>query len=319
MAFARTAVVTAKQPSYKKMNQNTSALVSVIVPSRNRPAQLSLALASIAAQDYKHIEVIVVDDGSSPPVQPDALRKLSVSHTRLIRNDVSIGGAAARNQGIAASTGEYFSFLDDDDVLLPRKLSSLLEAILGANGKAQFAFGQILIRGPRGIGRLRNYPARLTPRENLRLFNMIHNNSTLISRNLKGQLWFFERLVKYQDLQFNAELFMRFSGVQLNHPVAEWRVDYSADQITDMSSTQSRMRAYIAYRELLQYMENTPCFNAEDLQPYYVRAVREAVRIKEWGAAVNSARRMNWRVAPLWDLCGAHQRNRNAKRIEWPT
>lgn len=94
-------------------------LVSVVVPVHDGERYLAQALASIFAQDYRPIEVIVVDDGSS-----DASASIASGFPdlRLIRQD-NAGVSAARNTGIAAARGAFVAFLDADDLWLPNKLS----------------------------------------------------------------------------------------------------------------------------------------------------------------------------------------------------
>jgi glycosyltransferase involved in cell wall biosynthesis len=98
-------------------------LVSVIVPTRDRPALLAEALASLAAQTLSDFECLVVDDGGTHGVALPADARF-----RLVRRDWSGGAAAARNTGIAEARGRYVAFLDDDDRYLPERLALGLEA-----------------------------------------------------------------------------------------------------------------------------------------------------------------------------------------------
>lgn len=94
-------------------------LVSVIIPTRDRRRLVTRAVASVRSQTYPHMEIIVVDDGSS-----DGTAEVMAEHgdVTLIRLEPAIGGAAARNRGIRASQGELVAFLDSDDEWLPRKI-----------------------------------------------------------------------------------------------------------------------------------------------------------------------------------------------------
>ncbi len=97
--------------------------ISVVLPTHNRADYLALAVASALAQTESDIELIVVDDASTDNT-PELLAHLAVADKRIhvIRNNVSVGGAGARNAGIQASRGEWVAFLDDDDEWLPQKL-----------------------------------------------------------------------------------------------------------------------------------------------------------------------------------------------------
>ena len=102
-------------------------LVSAIIPTRNRPELLARALQTALAQDYPHIEVIVVDDASSPPAELP-----SGTHARLLRMDTAGGAGAARNAGVESARGDLVAFLDDDDEWLAPKLREQVEALSAA-------------------------------------------------------------------------------------------------------------------------------------------------------------------------------------------
>jgi len=99
---------------------HTSPLVSVIVPAYNVRRFIRRSLASLLAQTYPHLEVIVVDDGSTDGTA-DAVRELADPRIVYVRQD-NLGIGAARNSGIRASRGEYVTLLDADDVYLPEKV-----------------------------------------------------------------------------------------------------------------------------------------------------------------------------------------------------
>jgi len=84
--------------------------VTVVVPVRDRAVDLERCLASLGS-DYP---VVVVDDGSS---DASAIRAVAELHAaRVIRRDVNGGPAAARNDGVAASRGEFIALVDSDTV-----------------------------------------------------------------------------------------------------------------------------------------------------------------------------------------------------------
>jgi glycosyltransferase involved in cell wall biosynthesis len=99
-------------------------LVTVIIPTHNRPAQLCEAVDSVIAQQGRgtlfELEIIVVDDASSDETA-SAVASYPVTYLRHSQNR---GLAAARNTGIQAGRGQYVAFLDDDDLWLPTRLQT---------------------------------------------------------------------------------------------------------------------------------------------------------------------------------------------------
>ncbi|MCG8687582.1 MAG: glycosyltransferase [Desulfobacterales bacterium] len=94
------------------MNESNDNLVSVIIPTYNRAHVLERALDSVLVQDYKPIEIIVVDDGST-----DDTTKVLDRYEGKIRvlTQTNKGVSAARNLGIRESCGRFIALLDSDD------------------------------------------------------------------------------------------------------------------------------------------------------------------------------------------------------------
>ena len=117
-----------------------SEVVSIIIPTFNRRALLEDTLDSVRAQTYPHWEAIVVDDGSTDDtgVFMESLSK-SEPRIRFLHRQGEKGNAnVCRNQGFAASTGEYVVFLDSDDLLMPDCLAHRV-AIMRRNQDLDYA------------------------------------------------------------------------------------------------------------------------------------------------------------------------------------
>ena len=112
-------------------------LVSLVLPTRTRPAALRRAVESVLAQTYENIELIVVNDGGdSVDALLGELDKLgNILQVRLPQNR---GVAAARNHGLRLARGEYVGFLDDDDTLDPTHVTTLVSAL--SNGTTRIAY-----------------------------------------------------------------------------------------------------------------------------------------------------------------------------------
>ncbi|MFL1461274.1 glycosyltransferase [Roseococcus sp. DSY-14] len=109
-------------------------LVTVVLPTYDRPFPLAEALRSLEAQDWPALEVVVVDDASPSPAARAFLAalepRLAARGWRLLRQPANAYLGAARNAGIAAARGEFVAFLDDDNLAYPHFVSSLVRAAL---------------------------------------------------------------------------------------------------------------------------------------------------------------------------------------------
>lgn len=108
----------------------TAPLVSVVLPTYDRPDQLRRAVDAVATQTYEPVELLVVDDHSPEPAA-EALAEVdetAFAALRVMRHEENRGANAARTTGIRAATGEFLAFLDDDDRWAPTKLARQVDA-----------------------------------------------------------------------------------------------------------------------------------------------------------------------------------------------
>jgi glycosyltransferase involved in cell wall biosynthesis len=102
-----------------------SRSISVVIGVYNAEAYLAEAVDSVLMQDYRPLELIVVDDGSTDGSGEVAQRYEEV---RLIQQ-ANAGNGSARNTGLQAATGEFLAFLDADDRFTAGKLSLQMRAL----------------------------------------------------------------------------------------------------------------------------------------------------------------------------------------------
>jgi glycosyltransferase involved in cell wall biosynthesis len=102
-------------------------LVSVVIPTYNRPDLLKKAIQTVLDQTFKNLEIIVVDDGSSVGYQ-EIIDQFDDSSVTYVKNKRRKGGAYSRSLGIKKARGTYIAFLDDDDEWMPQKLEKQLRA-----------------------------------------------------------------------------------------------------------------------------------------------------------------------------------------------
>jgi len=129
-------------------------MVSVVISTYNRRALLEEAVASVAAQSYRDWELLIVDDASRDDTW-EWLLGLGNERIRVFRQPVNRERSAARNRGLAEARGEWVMFLDDDDLLLPVALRTLLDlftryprAIAAVGGRIKFRDGVYRVKIP---------------------------------------------------------------------------------------------------------------------------------------------------------------------------
>jgi hypothetical protein len=127
------------------MNGDQTRKASIIITTHNRPHLLPQAVSS-ARGSGTDVEIVVVDDASKDETA-NVCRGLSdIVYVRVERNQKV---ADARNVGLLASTGDFISFLDDDDLRLPQSLDFQIEA-LEATPEAALVYGRMLVSNQEG-------------------------------------------------------------------------------------------------------------------------------------------------------------------------
>lgn len=161
-------------------------LVSVVMPCLNSENTISEAVASVLTQDYKNLELIVIDDGSTD-------RSLTILESyrssdfrvKIIKNTEKHGVSYARNIGIRASAGKFLCFLDSDDYLLPGSIEKRVNAL--EKNKAKIVYGNYLRLLPNGVFSKKYSPPRITFKDMLKK-NYIGNLAGMYDSECLGKI-----------------------------------------------------------------------------------------------------------------------------------
>ena len=122
--------------------------VSVVIPTRNRPALVLRAVRSALAQTHRGLEVVVVVDGPDDATAA-ALRDLGDPRVRTVPLPERGGAPNARNQGVLAARGAWVALLDDDDEWLPGKIEAQLRMAATSAAPAPIVATRLINRTPR--------------------------------------------------------------------------------------------------------------------------------------------------------------------------
>ena len=100
--------------------------VSVIIPAYNAEPFIERAIDSVLSQTYKNVEIIVINDGSTDKTEQKVKAYIEKYENIKLISTENGGVCRARNIGIETASGEYISFLDADDELLPDALEVMI-------------------------------------------------------------------------------------------------------------------------------------------------------------------------------------------------
>ena len=215
--------------TYSANTQTPRPLVSVIIPTYNRAGLLRRALDSVIDQDYRPIEAVVVDDGSTDNtdhVLAEYRRHLSEAGVSLVTHKQSNERAPkARNVGMKLAHGELIAFLDSDDIWRPQFCSTLVR-LLRQHPSAGLAFcGIVCIDNCDHVWKARDMGMHQMPHEGV----------------LRRP---FEQIMRYMPLQTSGVMVRRavierVGDFDLELPVVEdWDLWYRISKDYDFAYTQ---------------------------------------------------------------------------------
>jgi len=211
-------------------------LVSVVLTTFNRSALVSPAIESVLRQTAGDLELIVVDDCSTDDTR-DVVGRVADPRLSLVRHEVNLGLAAARNSGVERARGRFVCFLDDDDEWRHDKLAAQL-AVFEAEGDKDeiLVYSQVCVddgissavrpvRGPRLAEPLSEY---LMCGEGLIVPSsvMLTRTAALAALPEPGQR-------RFEDYSLYLSLEARgFRFVLVEDPLVVWHVDITRPRLS---------------------------------------------------------------------------------------
>lgn len=291
----------------RREKRRVAGRVSVVMPAYNVAPYIAEAVGSVLGQSHRDVELVVVDDGSTDGTRA-ILEGLAASDDRVhVLDQANSGPNAARNLAIGHTTGEFLTFLDGDDVLLPGAYERMVRS-LGATGSdfAQASYVRIRdggqeppapwIRRAHGKEML---GAAVTDRPTMMV------NAVQWSKVYRRSFW--DDCVRefalpgyYQDQLVSARAFGHARSVDsLTEPTVAWRSrdDRSSmtQQVLSLANMRDRFRTARESLEILQVVSGRKLHDAR-LTQYLnndfgstIRRVEEADEVY-WNALVDEVR-----------------------------
>lgn len=234
-------------------------LVSVIVPTYNRPDMLREALESITRQTYSNLEILVINDGGQD-VEEVISKSNAVGNVRYIRHSTNRGPAAAKNSGIRAAGGKYIAYLDDDDVYYPDHVETLVDFLENSHHLVAYtdAF-RVILRLEHGTYAIekRDIPYSFDfDRDRMLIHNYIPTLCIMHETSCHGIAGLFdESLAAHEDWDLWLRMSRAFEFGHIREPTCEFRLRMNEASITRDSRKEfliTLMAIHSRYKELAE-------------------------------------------------------------------
>jgi glycosyltransferase involved in cell wall biosynthesis len=225
---------------------DASPLVSVVLPAFNHAAYVGHAIASVAAQTYANIELVVIDDGSqdaTPAVIAEYLASFP-RPSRFVRRE-NRGAPATLNEAAALARGPYLAFLNSDDAYAPGRIAALVDAI----ARRGHAWGFSLVTNALEGDAARPAPGTdvLQKQRNFLgsqpvSFTLVEFNVAVSSGNLFVERDFFDSLGGFRDFRYNHDWDWCLRASALAEPIVVEQPLYHYRRHASNTIAESRVR-----------------------------------------------------------------------------
>lgn len=223
-------------------------LISVVIPTYNRPDRLESCLKCIENQDYRPIEVIVVNDGD---VLDDNVYKSIEQdenfNIRLINNKINSGACISRNIGIKKAKGSYLTLCDDDDEFLSNRLSSMLESL--KTSSCLGVFSDTFVKFPNNEKRT-NLPSLIN------IDKILEGNyagAQIFSKTEYFKKTLFDRrFVASQDHDFNTRFIIKYGCLKKTSDPTYISYQYSSEERVSNSAILGRFQYYLKHKNKMK-------------------------------------------------------------------
>lgn len=239
-------------------------LVSIIVPVHNSSKYLNKCLDSILSQTYKHIEIIVIENGSTD----NSLEILNNYKDKIKLEVLECSGLSqARNKGLELSKGEYIAFVDSDDIIEPNMIEELINSIKKTKSDLSCCDIFEIHESTNKIVKRNEYPKELITKEEIQK-NYIKFNFAIWNKLYKKEIIEkykieFPLNLKYEDIPFVLSYLSKCNKIS---KVNKYLYNYLVHSESEQTTVDKRIFDIIKILDLcLTFIDK------KDLEDVYVR------------------------------------------------
>lgn len=197
--------------------------VTIIISTFSRAKYIKRAINSILNQSYNRYEIIVVDDNNPKSLERKNMEDIMSQYKdnryiKYLKHEKNKNGAAARNTGIKNATGDYITFLDDDDIFMPDRLEKCVNLLEKNSNYGAVYTGVILTKNGKISGSLEATNEGNFIKETLLRKPIIGTGSNMFFRKevIEDIGYFDETFIRHQDLEYLVRFFKKYKIINLN-------------------------------------------------------------------------------------------------------
>ena len=245
-----------------KKNIESRIMISVIVPTYNRPNMLIGTIHSILNQTYRDFEIIVVNDAGID-VKGEIKYLNKNNNIIYLRHKRNRGLAAARNTGIKKAKGKYIAYLDDDDIFYPDHLETLVNFLENNEYKAAYTDAYRVVQEKQNS----NYVVkkkdilfsfdfdydRILVENFVPILCLMHEKSCLEKIGL-----FDEKLTVFEDWDFMIRISRKFEIAHLKNVTSEYSLRTDGTNMISSRSLDFGRTFKIIYEKHRAYAQDKP-------------------------------------------------------------
>jgi glycosyltransferase involved in cell wall biosynthesis len=278
-----------------------SEKVSVIIPAFNAAETLAEAVSSVVNGSYQHLEILIVDDGSTDDTSKVAAQ-IAESDPRIqfFRNPQNYGVSKSRNLMIDRATGEYVAFLDSDDTWEPNKLEFCLKMLAeNPEVKAVAHALRYLDKHGKKLSYIATYPTTKAQMQAIKVTGespWVFPSSVVVDRTiLVKEGGFAEDWLVGEDTELFTKIAQKYGLLAATEPLGNYRI--RANSLTDKYWLKKRIASDCVKENQLRRLRGEPelslneyeqvCFNnlpllerlnklREVLSQHYMRKVGQS-------------------------------------------
>ena len=302
------------------MVEASQPLISVVIPTRDRPPLAIRAVQSALRQTLNEIEVIVVIDGPDEPTQK-VLQDIPDPRMRTILLPTPLGAGEARNVGVDQARGPWIAFLDDDDEWLPKKLEIQLERAKQSTWVFPIVSCRLIARNETGdLIWPRRFP---TLKEHLSEYlfcqkglfggeGIIIPSTLLVPKEILVKVPFKKGLKRHHDIDWllraSALSGVGIEFVPLFEPLTIWNMDWNRDRLSHHTDWRASLSwanenrdlfTSRAYASFVMIWVSLTAFQGRDWKAFWSLPL-EAYRYGKIGLIEILAHLIIWMIPERW-------------------